>query len=481
MTRSGWTRTLPYTPMPDERPLSVTELMARLRQAVEVNVGEQRVVGEIGSCKVASSGHIYFTLKDASAQLACVLYRFQAGSCRVQLREGLQVELEGRATVWEGRGALQFIVARVREAGMGTLQQQFERLKQKLAAEGLFDESRKRPIPRFPRSVGLITSATGAVIQDMRHRLEQRAPWMRAYLLPVQVQGKGAELGLARAVRAWGQGLGGLPQVDYLIIARGGGSMEDLWCFNEEVLARAIAECPLPVVSAVGHETDVTIADFVADLRAPTPTAAIELTTPDGAALGAWMADVALSMRRRLMRALETARLRLRTVEHRYLRHPLELLAQYAQRLDVLEEELRDTCAERLQRERTRLEMLHARLAPVRVCERMGRTQLTLSATEQRIRTLAQVRLTRLNNRLQILRERWQAANPQNALRRGFALVRTADGRLARRAQELQPGAQLDIALCEGQVRARVLGGKTPPPAKPGAAPAEGLLFPDWE
>lgn len=467
--------------MPEETPLSVTELLARLKRTVEVHVGEQRVVGEIGSCKQASSGHVYFTLKDAAAQLSCVLYRFQANACRVRLREGMQVELAGRATVWEGRGALQFIVSHVREAGVGTLQQQFERLKLKLAAEGLFDASRKRAIPRFPQSVGLITSASGAVIQDMRHRLEQRAPWMRAYLLPVQVQGKGAELGLAQAVRAWGSGQAGLPPVDYLIIARGGGSMEDLWCFNEEVLARAIAECPLPVVSAVGHETDFTIADFVADLRAPTPTAAIELTTPDGEALSAWLDDTALGMKRRLMRALETARLRLRAVEHRYLRCPAELLAPHVQRLDVLEEELSDTCHRRLREASAHLQMLHARLAPARVREKMHRAEQSLSATGVRLCERAASRLEMLGARLELARARIVAADPRNALQRGFALVRKPDGHLARRADELLPGTQLDIALSVGNVRARVVGSRSAADTKPRSAPQHDTpLFPEW-
>ena len=466
--------------MSEDKPLSVTELLAHLKRAVEVQVGEQRVVGEIGSCKVASSGHVYFTLKDAAAQLACVLYRFQANACRLHLREGLQVELEGRATVWEGRGSLQFIVSRVKEAGMGTLQQQFEKLKQKLASEGLFDAARKRPFPRFPQSVGLITSATGAVIQDMRHRLEQRAPWMRVYLLPVQVQGKGAELGLAHAVQAWGRQQGGLPKVDYLILARGGGSMEDLWCFNEEVLARAIASCPIPVVSAVGHETDFTIADFVADLRAPTPTAAIELTTPDGAALDAWMDDVALGMKRRLVRELETARLRLRSVEHRYLRHPLELLAAHAQRLDALEDDMCEASRHRLQKEEARLLVLQARLAPTRVRESLARANMELGLAGQRIGAIFRTRLEQKRAQLHVLRERVVAADPQNALKRGFALVRMPGGKLARRAADVPPGTQLDIALSEGSVKARVLPDKQKRRLAEDSS-AGAMLFPDWE
>lgn len=458
--------------MNPDKPLSVTELLARLKRAVEVEVGAQRVLGEIGSCKVASSGHIYFTLKDAAAQLACVLYRYNSG--RVVLREGMQVELEGRATVWEGRGSLQFVVSRVKEAGVGTLQQQFERLKAKLAAEGLFDSARKRPIPSFPESVGLITSASGAVIQDMRHRLEQRAPWMKAYLLPVQVQGKGAELGLARAVERWGRGEGGLPRVDYLIVARGGGSLEDLWCFNEEVLARAIAACPIPVVSAVGHETDFTIADFVADLRAPTPTAAIELTTPDAAALSEWFDTAAQSMKRRLSRALETARLRLKAAEQGCLRRPLELLAPYAQRLDVLEEDLRGTCAERLRTAAARLDVLEARLAPARVRAAMAQADTRLHSAHQQILSRCSARMEQMRASLSVWQEKLAAASPQNALKRGFSLVSLPDGRLARRAADVPLGTQLSITLSQGGLQARVV-------AREGKENAtETPLFPDF-
>lgn len=457
------------------RPLSVAELMARLRHSVENSVGEQRVAGEIGSCKVASSGHIYFTLKDATAQLACVLYRFQAMSVRVPLREGLQVELAGRATVWEGRGSLQFIVSSVREAGVGSLQQQFERLKAQLAAEGLFDPARKRPIPRFPQSVGLITSASGAVIQDMRHRLEQRAPWIRAYLLPVQVQGKGAELGLARAVQMWGSGLGGLPPVDYLIIARGGGSMEDLWCFNEEVLARAIAACPIPVVSAVGHETDFTIADFVADLRAPTPTAAIELTTPDASGLEAWLDATALRMKKRLATKLETERLRLRAVESGFFRRPMELLVPYARKLDALEEDMKSACESRLRDEAHHLSVLEARLAPARVRESLQRAVLALSSAQQRISATCSARLGQMKAELLLWQERISAASPQNALKRGFALVKSADGKLARNAAEIPVGAEISVSLSEGSLQARVTRRSADPAAH---TPS---LFADWE
>ena len=438
-------------------PLSVTELVARLKHAVELQVGEQCVMGEIGSCKTASSGHIYFTLKDAHSQLQCAMYAFRARGSAVRLREGLQVELYGKATVWEGRGSLQFIVDRVREAGVGTLQQQFEALRQKLMAEGLFDVSRKRPLPAFPQSVALVTSPSGAVIQDMRHRLEQRAPWIQAYLYPVQVQGKGAENGLARALHILGHPeQHHLPRVDYIILARGGGSMEDLWCFNEEILARAIAACPIPVVSAVGHETDFTIADFVADLRAPTPTAAIELTTPDAAILMQSLQETELHLQLRLRQGLQMARLRLKAAAQGRLSRPQELLAPHHQKLDTLADELSRAADTRLRRAGDTLNTAAARLSP-RIPQR------AIEAAAQRLGTTAQAltrnTLTRLKaaaQRLDTLEARLSAASPQQALERGFALVRTTDGRLARHASDLSPGDRLSISLADGRVAATV-------------------------
>lgn len=438
-------------------PLTVTELVSRLKQTVEMGVGEQRVAGEIGSCKIAGSGHIYFTLKDATAQLQCVLYRYQAVLCRVRLREGLLVELSGKATVWEGRGSLQFITSSVREAGQGSLQQQFEALKNKLEAEGLFSPSRKKPLPAFPQSVGLITSASGAVIQDMRHRLESRAPWMHAYLLPVLVQGETAARGIARAINQWNHaGQYGLPAVDYLIIARGGGSMEDLWCFNDEHLARAIAASRLPVVSAVGHETDFTIADFVADLRAPTPTAAIELTTPDAEALDLHLQQTARNMKRHLTRALETARLRLLLITQGTMGHPLRALAPFAQKWDEQEEALRSASHARLDTAARRLERLAASLSTRNVLTGISLARSRMETFTQRLHSQSAAKLTTWRAQTETHAALIAAADPQNALDRGFALVRLPSGNLARQAKDLPPGTQLDITLASGKVQATV-------------------------
>ena len=440
-------------------PLTVTQLLARLRRAVELESGEVcTVVGEIGSCKTAASGHIYFTLKDESAQLSCALYAFRARSLRSPLREGMQVELTGRATVWEARGSLNFVVERVREAGLGSLQQRFEALKAKLAAEGLFSPERKRPLPRFPQSVALVTSAAGAVIQDMRHRLEQRAPWMRAYLYPVPVQGRGAEREIARALQCLGEPEAwGLPRADYIIIARGGGSLEDLWCFNEEVLARAIAACPLPVVSAVGHETDFTIADFVADLRAPTPTAAIELTTPDAAELTERLRLTELQLRRRLRERLQMAQLRLRAVTQGVLREPLEALAPYTRRLDELSEELHTSCRRHVQRATLRLETRAARLNPQLLRARCAAARSQLEHSAQLLSRAIGTQLQHRRAALDTLAAQLSATDPQRAVERGFALVHRADGSLARDAAALHTGDELHIRLARGSVESVVL------------------------
>lgn len=436
--------------------LSVTELLLRLRQAVEQEAGAVNVIGEIGSCKTASSGHIYFTLKDASAQLQCVLYRYQAQMQRVRLSEGKQVELTGKATVWEGRGSLQFIVSSIKEAGRGTLQQQFEQLKHKLEAEGLFATARKRRIPPYPTAVGLITSATGAVIQDMRHRLESRAPWMRAYLYPVPVQGKGAEHNIARAIEQWNTPEAGLPRVDYLIIARGGGSLEDLWCFNEEILARAIAASRLPIVSAVGHETDFTIADFVADLRAPTPTAAIELTTPDGPALDTWFRQADTRLTQALTRALETAKLRLKAATQGKLSDPQAIIAPFAQKLDIAEDELISGTQDKLEHANTRLQLAEARLSTRTATDTLRSASIRLQALTGRIQAQATTRLTQAKATLQTAEAKLLASSPQHALERGFALVRTHSGQLARQATDLSSGETITITLGRGELGATV-------------------------
>ncbi|MCB1091511.1 MAG: exodeoxyribonuclease VII large subunit, partial [Verrucomicrobiae bacterium] len=276
--------------MPDSAPFpgkpaipSVTELTRQIRESLEGRFSDVWVEGEISNYRPHSSGHHYFTLKDARAQLSCVMFRGQARTLPEAIRDGRLVQARGDISVYEARGQYQLVVRWMQPKGFGELQARFEALKRQLEAEGLFDSGRKRPLPFFPRTVALVTSPTGAAIRDMLNILGRRAPWLRILVWPVRVQGNGASDEIARAINE----IKSRPDlgIEVVIVGRGGGSIEDLWSFNEEDVARAISECPVPVISAVGHEIDFTIADFVADLRAPTPSAAAELVTPDGSEL----------------------------------------------------------------------------------------------------------------------------------------------------------------------------------------------------
>lgn len=435
--------------------MTVSELVASLRRAVETEVGEQIVEGEIGSCKPAASGHVYFTIKDRKAQIDCVMYRYYASLCRTNLREGMLVQVRGKATVYEGRGRLQFLASQVREAGIGELQARFEELKRKLEAEGLFDAARKRRLPRFPRAVGIVTSATGAVIADMRHVFERRAPWVHVFLLPVQVQGAGAEQGIAAAVRAWSEPeKHGLPSVDLVIVGRGGGSLEDLWCFNEEIVARAIAACRVPVVSAVGHETDFTLADFAADLRAPTPTAAVELCTPDGPALATRLEETAEALGRRIARSVDYARMQLELACRGVWKTQAELLAPYEQQLDELQEELGEICDARLADATHALDRFDMALRLMHPRETLGGVAARFDQAQERLQEAASRRWQRACSRLAVLEGQIVAAGPEETLRRGFALVRTAAGRLVRDPAQVRRGEALDIRVAAGSLKA---------------------------
>ena len=266
-----------FNPPERETVLSVSELTRSIRSLLEGKFTQVTVLGEISNYRSPGSGHLYFTIKDESAVLSAVMFRAEASRIPFPLKEGVQVKARGRITVYEARGQYQLQIQSLEAAGQGSLQQQFEALKQKLMNEGLFETDRKKPLPLFPETVGIITSLQGAVIQDFNRILQRRAPGILIQIRGVRVQGEGAASEIIKAIHAFEQE----SKVDLLVFARGGGSLEDLWEFNNENLARAIAHCSIPTISAIGHETDFTIADFVADLRAPTPSAAAELLTRD--------------------------------------------------------------------------------------------------------------------------------------------------------------------------------------------------------
>ena len=396
------------------KPITVKQLVYRLRDTVSIAMGTQWVVGELSNVKHHTSGHVYFTLKEQGAEIFCAFFKAAASKCPIRLQEGMKVHVLGSATVYPDRGQLQLVIRQVKAAGQGDLQTRFLELKAKLQREGLFDAEHKKKIPTFPRAIGIVTSPTGAVIQDMRHVLERRAPWVKAYLLPVRVQGAGAEHEIAAAVRAWsGAPFNGLPPVDVLIVGRGGGSIEDLWAFNDELVAHAIYESEIPVISAVGHEPDVTISDYVADLRAATPSNAAELAVPDQDALRQNLDAMSSAMASALSRQLKAAR----------------------QHLNVLSQSpaLRSPTGYIEQREKS-LELLKNRL---------------IAAQNQSI--------TRKNQRYIAAVSKLDAMSPLKVLTRGYSMAQTEAGEVLRSVRQVELGERISVLLSDGKLSATVM------------------------
>ncbi|EMC2297632.1 TPA: exodeoxyribonuclease VII large subunit, partial [Pseudomonas aeruginosa] len=341
----------------DREVLTVSQLNQRARLLLEDVFPQVWVEGELSNLARPASGHVYFTLKDSNAQIRCALFRQNALRVRQALRDGLAVKVRGKISLFEGRGDYQLIADTVEPAGDGALRLAFEALKEKLAGEGLFASERKRPLPAHPRRIGIVSSPSGAVIRDIISVFRRRAPQVELTLVPTAVQGREAVAQIVRALQ-----LADRQGFDALILARGGGSLEDLWCFNEEAVARAVAACATPIVSAVGHETDVSISDFVADVRAPTPSAAAELLAPNAGDLQQRLDGLRRRLVLRMRDQLLRERLRLEGVARR-LRHPGERLRQQAQRLDDLDMRLRRAFERQLAVRHERLVRLETRLA----------------------------------------------------------------------------------------------------------------------
>src|SRR6202142_3935266 len=319
--------------------LSVSELTTQVKRLLEKSIGSVWVTGEVTNLRAQSSGHMYFTLKDAGAQLSCVLFRGEAVRNRSVLQDGQKLLLQGDVTVYEARGQYQLIVRSVELQGVGALQIAFEKLKQKLAADGLFAPERKRPLPKYPQRIGLVTSPTGAAIRDVLHVVQRRNPALEIILVPCRVQGDGAAAEIAAAIRLLNEfGIRNSEfGIDLILVTRGGGSLEDLWAFNEEIVARAIFESAIPVVSGIGHEIDFTISDFVADMRAATPSAAAENITQGGFASRGFVAEAPGLLRRKVRQRLEVVTTEFEQLQGRLTRaHPRRRLDEFLQRLDDL-------------------------------------------------------------------------------------------------------------------------------------------------
>jgi len=423
-------------PTPSREVYSVSRLNREVRILLERGLGVLWVEGELSNFSQPPSGHWYFSLKDRDAQLRCAMYRVKNSLVGFTPRAGMQVLVRGRISLYEPRGEFQLIIEHLEEAGVGALRREFERLKTRLAAEGLFAQERKRALPRFPRRIGVITSPSGAALHDILK-----------------------------------------------ILARGGGSLEDLWAFNDERVARAIHGCALPVVSAVGHEIDFTIADFVADARAPTPSAAAEMVVPDGQACLEALARTAQRMQAGMRRELLAGRARLEAVGRRLgLAHPGVRLQQQMQRLDDLAQRLAGSTRGSLHREGQRLAELRARLqqhSPRHalgewgarnqslqlrlaraVCEQHARAAARTGQLQERLERAVRARLAHSVQRLALAQRALDAVSPLATVRRGFAIVKRADGTVLTDAAAVAPGEEIEASLARGTLRARVTGRK---------------------
>ncbi len=435
-----------------QRILTVSQLTFLVRTLLEESFSEIWVEGEISNLRTPSSGHRYFTLKDTSAQIRAVLFRNGAQRLRFALEEGLQVVVRGRISVYDPRGDYQILVDYVEPKGVGALQIALEQLKDKLAREGLFDEARKRPVPRLPQRVGVVTSLTGAAIRDVLTVLHRRCPTLAVIVTPVPVQGEGAANDIAAGIRT----LSGSGLVDVVIVSRGGGSLEDLWCFNEEAVVRAIAASRVPVVTGIGHETDVTLADFAADLRAPTPSAAAMAVAPVRDDLIQRLEENAHRLVRSLRVQLEAARQRAGEVAR--VATALRLrVHRYGQQVDDCSGRLSSTLGRRLESWRRHLAALQHRMS---VASPIARLRYALALLPQLVKRAEQATLRLVGVRRGVvgaLVHALDSLSPLQVLARGYSLLhRVADGHLITRADAVAVGEEVRARLAHGELLCRV-------------------------
>lgn len=448
--------------------LSISEISALLKRTVEDRFGFVRVRGELSGVKRAASGHLYVSLKDENARLDGVMWRGNVQRLNFRPEDGVEVIATGKLTTYPGRSNYQIVIERMEIAGEGALLALLAKLKARLEAEGLFDAARKKPLPFLPRVIGVVTSPTGAVIRDILHRLSDRFP-SRVVVWPVLVQGQGAGAQVANAVRGFSAlpEDGPIPRPDLVIVARGGGSIEDLWCFNEEEVVRAVADCTIPIISAVGHETDTTLCDFAADLRAPTPTAAAELAVPVQAELAAFVADLNARQRRALARQLAQARERLEARSQR-LPQPQTLLQGQAQRVDDLAERLRRALLHRTEIAGSLLARHAGALRPALLTARVERESERLAARRLRPEVLLQ-RIEHARGKVEALDRLRRSLNPEAPLERGYVLVTDSDGNLVKDRATAVQRAALTLKFADGTLDVGT--GSTPPPSRPAAKP----------
>jgi exodeoxyribonuclease VII large subunit len=429
--------------------ISVSELNRSARQLLEQNFPLLWVAGEISNFTAAVSGHWYFSLKDGSAQVRCAMFRHKSQYLDWMPKNGDQVEVRAAVTLYEARGEFQLSVENLRRAGLGALYEAYEKLKARLEKEGLFAEAYKLPLPAFPRQIGIVTSPAAAALRDVLTTLHRRMPMLPVILYPTPVQGEGAAAKIAEAINT----AAARTECDVLIVCRGGGSIEDLWSFNEEIVARAIHACPIPVISGIGHETDFTIADFAADRRAPTPTAAAELASPNRADLRRRLDSLHDGMSRRLRQNLEQ---RMQQVDYlsRRLLHPGERLDARLSHLTHLHQRLNHGVSRNLNENEWRLHRIGQRLA--NALPDIALQQARQLELAQRLRLAFSHRLQEQHNTLHRLQSSLAHLNPQSVLDRGFSMVRSAAGEIVRNSAEIDLGESLSLTFAQGCAKATV-------------------------
>lgn len=437
--------------------LSVSQLNADVNQLLLQGFPALWVEGEISNLSRPSSGHYYFVLKDSQAQLRCALFRPKTLGLHLKPENGSKILAYGRIGLYEPRGDYQFIVERLEAAGEGELQRRFEELKQRLAASGLFANESKKALPRFPRCIGIITSPTGAAVQDILKVLQRRCPQIPVLIYPVAVQGEAAAPQIVRALQQANRD----PLCEVLILARGGGALEDLWAFNEASVAEAIYASTLPIISGIGHEIDFTIADFVADVRAPTPSVAAELVSADSASLNAQLNHLKAQMQRSIQQTLSSHTQQLTQLYQRLQRqHPLQHLQQKAQRLDELELRLQRALKLRLERMRLRLQILEQRLQWQNPEPQIQQLQTQLQQNYQQLFRLIEHKLIHQHQALGLQAARLQAYSPLATLERGYALVLDTKQQVIKHVQQAALEEIVQIRLQDGSLTCQVLATK---------------------
>lgn len=444
---------LPSGSQPDNDVFTVVQLNRQARMMLEQGLGNVCVEGELSNFSQPASGHWYFTLKDANAQIRCAMFRQQNRLVRPVPQNGDKLQIRGKITLYEARGDYQLVASHIEAAGEGALRQAYEALRQQLEEEGLFAEDQKQALPQWPQTIGVITSPSGAAVRDIMDVLQRRYPAANVIVYPAAVQGEAAPSELLQALH----NAVSRQEADVLVIGRGGGSIEDLWAFNDKTLVRAVANCPIPIVSAVGHETDFSLCDFVADLRAPTPSAAAELVSPLAEDWLNWIRSTEEQLSRGLERRIQQSQQQLDTQSHRLQQqHPLRRLQSYQQDIEHLQSKLINAATQYPAKQLQRLSRLTLRLQAQAPQQRLSRLQNRYLLLQQRLKLHSKTLTQASQQRLRELSSQLNVVSPLATLERGYAIASDVSGKPVTDAEQVKSGDQLAVKLAKGELNCRV-------------------------